>query len=165
MRNLPFDEALAIVDSAVRADDFTHAELMALADSTRGRGRKRIQGVAADATSKAANAFESVSRAQADLVPGLNVRAQVAVPVPGTKLVLDPDLADDGLRIAIEAESFEWHGETAALTRDCWRYNTFTRLGWILIRFSWYQVMFEPAYVHQTLIETVALARRRANVA
>jgi very-short-patch-repair endonuclease len=85
--------------------------------------------------------------------------------VPGTKLTLHPDLADPVLGIIIEAESFEWHGESAALTRDCRRYNTFTRLGWIVVRFSWYQVMFEPAYVQRTLREAVALARQHANVA
>ena len=85
--------------------------------------------MAAEATSKAANAFESVARAQAELVPGLAVKAQVAIAVPGTNVTLHPDLADPALGIIIEAESFEWHGETAALTRDCRRYNTFTRLG------------------------------------
>lgn len=164
MRNLPLDEAMAIVDSAVRAGDFTQAEVMTIADSTRGRGRARIRGVAAGATSRSANPFESVIRAQANLVPGLDVQAQLAVPVPGTTLVLHPDLADARLGIAVEAESFEWHGTSAALTRDCRRYNTFTQLGWLLVRFSWYQVMFEPAYVHRTLIDAVALARRHANV-
>ncbi|MEO7942444.1 MAG: hypothetical protein ABIR34_03475 [Marmoricola sp.] len=165
MRNLPTDESLPIVDSAIRADDFTHAEVMDLADATRGRGRTRIQSTAGAATSKAANVFESVLRARATLVPGLNVEAQLPIAVPGSGLVLHPDLGDPVLRIALEAESFEWHGDSAALTRDCRRYNLLTRMGWIVIRFSWYLVMFEPAYVHRTLIEVVALARQHANVA
>lgn len=165
MRNLPLDEALPIVDSAIRVDDFTRDEVVALADSTKGRGRARICAVGAAATSKAANAFESVLRAQAMLVPGLNVEPQLAVPVPGSTLVLHPDLGDPWLRIAIEAEGFEWHGESAALTRDCRRYNTFTRLGWQVIRFSWVLVMHDPAYVHQTLLSAVDLARQHANVA
>ena len=165
MRNLPLDEAVAIVDSAIRSGDFTYDEVLAIAVSTRGRGRARIMGVAADATSKAANAFESVARAQAELVPGLAMEPQYAVAVPGSNRKLHPDLADPKLRIIVEAESFEWHGESAALTRDCRRYNTFTRLGWTVIRFSWYQVMFEPAYVQQTLRQAVALAREHANVA
>lgn len=165
MRNLPPDESLPIVDSAIRADDFTHDEIVDLADATRGRGRTRIQGIASDATSKAANAFESVLRSQSNLVPGLNVQAQLAIPVPGTRLVLHPDLGDPVLHLAVEAESFQWHGKSAALTRDCRRYNTLIRLGWIVIRFSWYMVMFEPAYVHQTLLDAVALAHQHANVA
>lgn len=160
MRNLPTDESLPVVDSALRADDITHAELVTLAEATRGRGRTRIQGVAASATGRSANVFESVLRAQCDLVPGLNVQAQLPVRLPGTPLILHPDLADPLLKIALEAEGFEWHGETAALTRDCRRYNRFTASGWIIIRFSWYLVMFEPAYVQRVLLEAVALARR-----
>ncbi len=33
------------------------------------------------------------------------------------------------------------------------------------IRFSWYLVMYEPAYVHETLLGAVAFAQRHANVA
>jgi very-short-patch-repair endonuclease len=165
MRNLPLDESLPIVDSALRADDLTHRELVGVADATRGRGRARIRAVASVATSKAANAFESALRGQALLVPGLNVQAQLAVPVPGTRLVLHPDLADPVLRIALDAEGFEWHGESAALTRDCRRYNTLGLLGWQVIRFSWFLVMHDAAYVHRTLVAAVALARQHANVA
>lgn len=158
MRNLPLDEALPIVNSALRADDFTHDEVVDLARSTRGRGRTRIQEVAALSTSRSANVFESVLHAQAALVPGLAVQAQLPLRVPGSRLVLHPDLADPVLNLALEAESFEWHGKTAALTRDCRRYNVLILMGCVLVRFSWYLVMFEPAYVHQVLIEAVAYA-------
>ncbi len=156
MRNLPPDESLPIVDSAVRADDFTPSDLRALAESTRGRGRTRIQGIAAMATGKATNVFESVLRCRAELIPGLNVQPQLPIKLPGRGLVLHPDLADPDRRIALEAEGFEWHSETAALTRDCRRYNSFTLLGWLVIRFSWYLVMHDPAYVHQVLLDAVA---------
>jgi very-short-patch-repair endonuclease len=165
MRNLPPDESLAIADSALRADDFTSAELLELAESTSGRGRTRIQKTAAAATSKAANPFESVLRSQAGLVPGLQVQAQFPVPVPGSGLVLHPDVADPMLQIALEAEGFEWHSQSAALTRDCRRYNALVKMRWMVIRFSWYLVMHDPAYVHQTLIDAVELARQHANVA
>lgn len=160
MRNLPFDEALSIVNSAIRADDVTAEELMSIALSTRGRGRRRIIAVAGAATSRTTNPFEAVAMAQALLVPGLAVQAQHPVRVSPER-VLHPDLADPELMIAIEAESFEWHGRKAALTRDCRRYNALSNAGWLVIRFSWYQVMFQPAYVQQVLREAVALARLR----
>ena len=165
MRNLPLDEALPIVDSALRADDITEAELLALADSSRGRGRTRIQSVAAGATGRAANGFESVLRAQTMLVPGLNTVAQLEIKIPGSSRTIHPDLGDPVLRIAIEAESFEWHGQSAALTRDCRRYNVLALLDWQVIRFSWYLVMHQPAYVHRILLEAVAVAHRHAKVA
>ncbi len=165
MRNLPTDESLPIVDSAIRADDFTVEEIVDLAHATRGRGRARIRAIAGAATSKAANAFESVLRAQANQVPGLNVQAQLPITVPETGVVLHPDLGDPVLHLALECESFKWHGESAALTRDCRRYNALTNRGWMVIRFSWYLVMFEPAYVQQTLLDAVGLAHQHANVA
>ena len=164
MRNLPFDEALAIADSALRARDITYDELVALAEGTRGRGRARIRAVADAATDKAANPFESVVRAQALLVPGLEVIAQYAVPVGGG-LVLHPDLADPSLLIVIEAEGFEWHGDRRQLTRDCRRYNSLGLLGWHVIRFSWAQVMRDPAYVQAVLRTAVERASEHANVA
>ncbi len=155
MRNLPLDESLPIVDSALRADDIERRSLINLADCTRGRGRTRIREVAAAATGKAANPFESVLRAQALLVPGLEVQAQLRVPLPESAVVLHPDLGDPARKIALEAEGFEWHGDSAALTRDCRRYNTLSLLGWQVIRFSWVLVMHDPAYVHRTLLTAV----------
>jgi very-short-patch-repair endonuclease len=163
MRNLPLDESVPIVNSALRADDVTLAELREIARSMKGRGRARAIGVAALATAIPVNPYESTLYAMASTIPGLRVEPQLAVRLSPT-LVRHPDLADPDLGIIIEAESFEWHGESAALTRDCARYNAFTILGWVVIRFSWYQVMFEPDYVLTTLAETVALVRRHVNV-
>lgn len=165
MRNLPLQESVTIVDEAMRADDFTHREVRAIARSTRGRGRTRIIAVADGAATKAATAFESLLRCHASLVPGLTVVAQPPVRIPGTNLELHPDVGDPRLRLAIEAESFQWHGKTAQLSRDCKRYNAYTLAGWMLVRFSWYQVHYEPEYVREVLLKAVEVARRHANVA
>jgi very-short-patch-repair endonuclease len=164
MRMLPLEEALPIVDSALRVGDVTLSGLQAIARSMRGRGRARAMAVAAMATARAENPFESTLRAIASTVPGLQVEAQAPIRV-SPSVVLHPDLSDRTLGVVVEAESFEWHGKRAALTRDCVRYNAFTVQGWIVVRFSWEQVMFEPAYVHAVLEEVVALVRRHANVA
>lgn len=166
MRNLPLDESVPIVNSALRAGDVTLPELRGIARSMKGRGRARAMAVAAMATARPVNPYESTLYAMASTIPGLEVKPQFPVRVSPTR-ELHPDLADPELGIIIEAESFAWHGEAAALTRDCTRYNAFTLRGWIVIRFSWYQVMFEPEYVLATLAEVVALARvrRHANVA
>lgn len=156
MRNLPFDESLAIVNSAIRADDFTPEDVRRIAANAAGRGRVRMLEVAAAADGKPANPFESALIAQAHLVPGLQVHAQWPVSVPGSKVVLHPDAADPVRKIAIEAEGFEWHGDKAQLTRDCRRYNTLGVLGWLVIRFSWQLVRFEAAYVQETLLAAVA---------
>lgn len=163
MRNLALEESVPIVDSALRAGDLTHAELQSLAASMRGRGRARAMAVAAMASRKPANAYESTLRAIAKQVAGLDVVPQHPVRAGGR--TLHPDLFDPALALVIEAESFAWHGETAALTRDCVRYNAFVLAGYTVIRFSWYLVMFEPQYVAGVLAAEVRLARRHANVA
>ena len=164
MRMLPLDESVPIVNSALRAGDVTLRELREIARSMKGRGRARAMAVAAMATARPANPYESTLYAIASTVPGLNPRPQFAIRVSATQ-ELHPDLADPDLGIIIEAESFAWHGQTAALTRDCVRYNFFATHGWLVVRFSWHQVMFEAAYVHRVLTDLVALVRRHANVA
>lgn len=164
MRMLPLDESVPIINSALRAGDVSLAQLRAIARSMNGRGRARAMAVAAMATAKPVNPYESTLYAMASTIPGLQVRPQHPVRISAER-ELHPDLADPELGLVIEAESFEWHGEKAALTRDCVRYNAFTILGWTVIRFSWYQVMFEPAYVLRVLERAVARVRRHANVA
>jgi hypothetical protein len=164
MRMLPLEESVPIVDSALRAGDVTKEQLLAIARSMRGRGRARAIAVAKMATAKPANPYESTLRAMAAAVPGLDVVPQLPVRI-SSSLVLHPDLVDAALGLIIEAESFEWHGKPAALTRDCARYNAFTLQGWTVIRFSWQQVMLEPAYVLAVLEAAVRVARRHANVA
>lgn len=157
-RNLPLDVSLPIVDSALRSGDISREELLRLADSTAGRGRSRIQAVAELADMRAANPFESVLRAQCALIPGLDVVPQRRI-VLTDGLELHPDLVCVALRLAIEAEGFEFHGESVHLTHDCRRYNILAMHGWTIIRFSWWMVMHDPAYVQAVLRNTINALR------
>ncbi len=74
-----------------------------------------------------------------------------------------PDLVDDDLGVAIEADSFEWHGGRAALSKDARRYNLLVVGGWLVLRFSWEDVMFHPDYVREVLVAVVALVQGRAD--
>ena len=89
-------------------------------------------------------------------VAGLSVVPQVTIRERG--LTARPDLVDEGLRIVLEADSFEWHGGRSALTRDARRYNLLVVNGWLVLRFAWEQVMHEPGYVREVLVAAVALA-------
>src|SRR4051812_34143960 len=57
---------------------------------------------------------------------------------------------------------FENHGTRAALKRDCRRYTGLAARGWVVLRFTWDEVMFDPGYVLAALRETVAARRRTA---
>lgn len=158
LRILPFDEALAVADSALR-DGYSRARMMALVRDARGPGAARMRHIAALASPLAANPFESVLRAIALGIPGLAVVPQVRirryVGSGETVFLGRPDLVDARLRIIIEADSFEFHGQRAPFRADTRRYNGFSVDGWLVLRFAWEDVMFEPAYVTRLLSEAV----------
>lgn len=127
LRNLPFEEALAVADSALR-HGFSPRLLSGLASGGRGPGSAQMRRVAGLASREKANPFESGLHAIAADVPGLHVRPQVAIYEP--HFLGRPDLVDERLGIALEADSFEWHGGRAALTRDARRYDELVVRGW-----------------------------------
>jgi very-short-patch-repair endonuclease len=155
LRRLPFDEALAIADSALRAG-VPRSLLLRIADDARGPGSPQMRRVAEHASPLAANPFESVLRAIALDVPGLQVKPQVIIREPD--IVARPDLVDVGSRIVLEADSFEWHGGRAQLSSDARRYDLLVVNGWLVLRFSYEHVMLQPDFVRRVLCSAVALA-------
>ncbi|MBB6629871.1 DUF559 domain-containing protein [Nocardioides sp. KIGAM211] len=156
-RRLPFDEALAVVDSALRSGRVTRAGLDALADSVRGAGAAAVRRVLEAADGRAANPFESVLR-------GACVEAGLGV-VPQQRIALAtgevrPDLVCRGRRVVLEADSWTWHTGKEAHTRDCARYNALVLAGWRVLRFTWEQVMLQPAYVRWVLDELMRPGRQ-----
>lgn len=155
LRTLPFAEALAVADSALR-EGFPPARLQSVARDLRGPGAARARRVAAAADGRAANPFESALRATCLEVGGLDVVPQVTIRDP--HLLGRPDLTDVRLKVVLEADSFEWHGDRAALHRDANRYNALVAAGWLVLRFSWEEVMFHPERV-RAVLEAVVAAR------
>lgn len=154
-KHRPFDEALAIADSALRHGNVTKSWLVELAGQMPDRHRERCLRVALAADGRAANPFESVLRAIALDVPGLDFEPQVVI--SGEGFSVRPDLLDKRRKVVLEADSFEWHGKRKALQADCRRYNALAVDGWLVLRFSWEDVMFDPGYVRRCLL----LASRR----
>jgi very-short-patch-repair endonuclease len=154
--DLPFSEAVAVFDSSWRAG-LKPKEVQLAARGLSPRQRDRVWTVAAAADPRAANPFESVLRSIAMNVPGLSVEPQLVVRDP--EFYARVDLADDQLEIVVEADSFEFHTTRKAFDRDCRRYNGLTVRGWLVLRFTWKQVMFEPEMVKSTLVSAVALRR------
>ncbi len=154
-RRLPFDEALAVADSALRAGDISESELVRATTALRGRGATRARRVAREADGRAANPFESVLRAIVLEFPGLTVVPQVPVPTSG--LTYHPDLVDEQRRIVIEAESWGWHADQQTHARDCVRFTLLTVAGWRVLRFTWEQVMHSPGFVRRVLAQLIEL--------
>ncbi|MEO5652693.1 MAG: hypothetical protein ABIN79_10865 [Marmoricola sp.] len=145
---LPYAEALAIADSAIRHAEVARYELTLAAAASPLRGRARRLRVARTCDGRAANPFESALRAHA-LDAGLDVEPQAWIHT-GHGWVR-PDLLDDRRGLAVEAESFTWHGRRDQLTRDCRKYNDLVLIGLTLLRFSWEQVFLRPQEVCDTL--------------
>lgn len=146
---LPFDEALAVADSALRHGDISDAEVARL---LRRDLQPAVRRVLEHATPLAANPFESVLRA-------ILVEAGIAV-VPQWETTLrgvtyHPDLADPVRGLAIEANSWAHHASKEDHDADCRRYNALVVGGWTVLRFTWEQVMFAPDDVVATVRATL----------
>ncbi|MGI8523535.1 MAG: DUF559 domain-containing protein [Nocardioides sp.] len=148
-KRLPFAEALAVADSALRSGTLTRAELVRAAGLVRGRGATQANRVVRVASGDAANPFESGLRAIVIEFPELQVEPQREVRTPGRRW--HPDLVDERRRVVLEADSFTFHTGKEAHARDCVRYNALVLAGWLVLRFTWEQVMTSPAYVRSVL--------------
>lgn len=142
---LPFADALAVADSALRSGAISYESLIGAAR----RWPHAARTVALVADGRAANPFESSLRALA-IEAGLQPIPQWRVEADGG--VLHPDLADPWAGLALEADSWGHHAQSRAdHDRDCERYNLLVLAGWRVLRFTWVQVMFRQDEVIRSL--------------
>jgi very-short-patch-repair endonuclease len=129
------------------------AELLTAACATKGSGRPARLRIAEHADGRATNAFESALR-------GVLVEAGLTGFVPQVEIRLPDrrvrvDLADEVRRIVLEADSYEHHGDREAWERDCDRYDELTAAGWVVLRFTWRQVVDRPRRVVELVRSTL----------
>ena len=153
-RFLDLDAALAVADSALR-DGVSRTELLLACARLPRTGRSRAYRVVELADARAANPFESVLRAALLAVPGTRFEPQVWVGSIGR-----PDLVDRELRLVVEADSFEFHADSASLLGDMERYNAFVAADHLVVRFGWKHAMFRQDYVRAVVTGVVATRRR-----
>ena len=77
------------------------------------------------------------------------------------RLIARVDFAYVLERLAIEVDGWSFHGSPEAMTSDLRRQNRLVALGWTVLRFTWWQVMNEPARVARE-IASVLFALRSA---
>ncbi len=147
-RRLPFDEALAVADSALRSGAVEPDTLRTAAETSRGRGASGIRRVSTHADGRAANPFESVLRALA-IEEGLRLVPQLVV--TGDGLIAVVDLGSEELRLAVEADGFETHGTRSGLRKDCRRHTELAVNAWSSLRLSYEDVMHEPQWTRWAL--------------
>lgn len=146
-RDLPLVEALAVADSALRSGQVDRGEMRAAATTYRGRRSSVVRLVAEVADGRAANPLESAMRAavlpvaEAAFVPQVEIREGL--------FAAQVDLADDRLRLVLEADSYEFHGTKPAFEADCRRYDELVARGWRVLRFTHQQVSKDPDWVRE----------------
>lgn len=159
LRTLPPDEAQCVADSALRHRAVGPEELGLLAATLTGSGSAAARRVAALADGRATNPFESTLRWIATGVRGIDVVPQVVIDQDGFRC--RPDLVDVRRRIVLEADSATWHTSRQALRQDCRRYNALLLRDWLVLRFTWEDVMFDAAHVRGVLVAAAAERVRR----
>jgi very-short-patch-repair endonuclease len=160
-RSCTFPQALAIADTALRVGHITRQELVMAAVALRGPGSARARRVARFADARAMSPLESALRGI--LIEGgiTWFQPQYRVRVRG-RWIATVDLCDLRTMIVLEADSFLWHGQRAALERDCRRYNDLVVAGYVVLRFAWEQVLGDPAWVLATVKAVLARCERPA---
>ena len=155
LRMLPDDEALTVADSALRHGE--DATLRRVVAQVRGAGSAKVRRIGMAADVRAANPFESVTRAICLQVPGLEVTPQVVLSTDHYWAC--PDLVDRERRLVVECESYEWHGNRKGFLKDIRRYTLLSADGWTVLRFTWDDVMLRPDWVREVLARALGDAR------
>jgi hypothetical protein len=68
------------------------------------------------------------------------------------------DIAFPDLKLAIEVDGWAWHVEVDRFRADRHKGNALTRAGWILLRFTWHDLMNRPMYVLSEIGAALAAA-------
>ncbi|GAA1674745.1 hypothetical protein GCM10009745_17280 [Kribbella yunnanensis] len=153
-RILPFGEALAVGDAALATGRLTSEELQMAAAGSHGRGRANAVAMAAAADARSASFLESILRSLL-LAAGIDdFEPQVVVTTAGRPARVD--LGNRRLRIALEAEGYEFHGSAPKFADDCRRYDDLVAAGWLVLRFTYQQVLGDPAWVISTVRSAMA---------
>lgn len=155
-RDLPIEEGLAVADSALRAGDVTREELDLAVVPRVARAKALL--VLGLATGSSANPFESALRGITVEAVGAIFVPQVWIRVAGNDI--RPDPVCEELRLAIEADSFEFHTDRSQIASDCWRYDELLLDDWLPLRFAWDHVMWNRPWVARTVVRGVERQRR-----
>ena len=157
-RTMPFGEALVIADSALALGKVAQAELRDAAAAVHGHDRAAALRVVKAADRRAESPLESLVRA-CTLQAGMHAVPQASI--ADDAFFARVDLADLERGIVVEADSYRHHATREGFERDCGRYDDLVVRGWLVLRFTWRQVMNDPAWVEARLVAAMKRSRTR----
>lgn len=158
LRDLPLRDALSVGDSALRSGTVEHVALGDAVQVLRGPGSAIARRRFALLDARAENAFESSARAILLAAGIVGFQPQVSIR-HGITWIGRVDLADRARRIVVECDGFEFHRDRAAFTKDLRRFTLLVAAGWRPLRFTWPQVMYDPAWVLARVQDVLDLTR------
>lgn len=141
----PLLEAVVACDSALRARGVTLAGLRAHVGRLRGRREAaRLARVLDLADPECGSVLESVLRVRMvqDGITGFSTQLLISDHVG--QHVLRADFAFAQARLVVEVDGARWHEDAL---RDRGRDNALACAGWRVLRFTWAEVVHEPAMV------------------
>jgi very-short-patch-repair endonuclease len=153
-RILPFGEALAVADAALASGLMRRVELETATTAMRGPGRPNARKVAAAATGASASFLESMLRALLSEAGIEGFEPQLLI-TSGT-FRARVDLGHRAARIVLEAEGYAFHGSSSDFSADCRRYDELVAAGWLVLRFTYHQVVSDSAWVVATVRRVLA---------
>lgn len=146
-RSLPFSEAVAAGDSALREGRVGLPELIdAAAQLPPALGRPQVRAVVARLDPLSGSVLESLCRLVLEDAGLRPFETQHVVRV-GRRTIGRVDFAWPEHRLVVEVDGFAFHADRASYRNDRRRANELVLAGWRVLRFSWEDVVGSPEVV------------------
>ncbi|HVA75121.1 MAG TPA: DUF559 domain-containing protein, partial [Acidimicrobiales bacterium] len=136
----------ALARRLARVDDLVHA-VERSAEFRRHPGRVTLAARLARRGVTGAPAPSVLESRMARLLAGEGLPAPKAELVWGPQRRYRLDFAYPALRLAIEVDGFAFHFTPEQMRADNHRSNTLTAAGWMILRYNWWDVTYEPERV------------------
>jgi very-short-patch-repair endonuclease len=148
------------LDAALRMRRTDAARLEASLERSRGRRGQALARLAVDDV--AANPWGFSERLLHRRLRDAGVTGWTAnPPVRLRHGVRYPDIALEDIRLAIEMDGRQFHGDPRSFEADRERNNDFVEAGWTVLHFTWKQLTEDGASVVTSIERTIALLRQR----
>ena len=158
-RSLPLEQAVAAADSALRSGLVTLDALLAAARALpTARGLSRVSRVVSLVDPSSGSVLESVCRVLFALAGLPAAHTQFSVRGPGGRILGRVDFAWPEQRLVVETDGFAFHADRRSYRDDRRRTNALVVAGWRVLRFSWEDVLHDPANVVQAVRTALLLA-------
>lgn len=145
VRQMKAKDAVVLVDSALRSGQVILAELQAAARRLRGvRHARRVRRALQLCDPESGSVLESVLRVELVEAGATGFGTQRVVRDSAGRYLLRVDFCFEQQRLVVEADGARWHPEPH---RDRGLDNRLVAAGWRVLRFTWGDVLHDPAAV------------------